>query len=123
MLANVRGYFEPVRALIQNAIKDGFIKPGNAELIRFVDGPDDHSLHETFDWGTALLEALETWEGDPTLRLPFDWTKPKNGGHEKETPCSPYEQKRTWVTRFGLWIYATWCESSVVRLLASTVTP
>jgi hypothetical protein len=83
VLANVLGYFDPIRAMIQNAIKDGFVKPGNVELIRFVDGPDDHSLHETFDWGTALLEALDSWKGDPTLRLPFDWTKPKNGGREK----------------------------------------
>lgn len=74
ILANVLGYFEPVRALIQNGIRDGFIQPAAVNLIKFVDGPSDRSLQESFDWGKALLEELDSWKGDPSYSLKFDWT-------------------------------------------------
>jgi len=80
VLANVLGFFDPIRTLIQDAIDDGFIQPAGINLIRFVDGPSDHSLHESFDWGKALLEALDAWKGDPSYSIGFDWTRPwKNG--------------------------------------------
>lgn len=66
LLANVLGYFEPIRALIQNGINDGFIPPTGMSLIKFVDGPSDHSLHPSFDWGKALLEEIDSWKGDPS---------------------------------------------------------
>ena len=87
VLANVLGYFEPVRALIQNGIRDGFIQPAAVNLIKFVDGPSDPSLQESFDWGKALLEELDSWKGDPSFSLKFDWTKASgaaNGGEKVE---------------------------------------
>lgn len=84
VLANVLGFFDPVRALIQGAIRDGFIQPVGVELIKFVDGPSDHSLHESFDWGRALLEELDSWKSDPSHSLGFDWTRPMDGGEKTE---------------------------------------
>lgn len=83
VLANILGYFEPIRSLIQGAIRDGFIQPVGVNLVRFVDGPSDHSLHESFDWGKALLEEIDSWKGDPSYSLGFDWTKPLVEGEEK----------------------------------------
>lgn len=80
VLANVLGFFDPIRALIKDAIDDGFIQPVGINLVRFVDGPSDHSLHESFDWGKALLEELDAWKCDPSYSIGFDWTRPwKNG--------------------------------------------
>lgn len=84
VLANVLGYFDPVRALIRNAIRDGFIQPAGVNLIKFVDGPLDHSLHESFDWGGALLEELTSWKGDPSYGLGFDWAGPRDGEEKSE---------------------------------------
>ena len=84
VLANVLGFFEPVRALIGSAIKDGFIRPAGVNLVKFVDGPSDHSLHESFDWGKAILEELDSWECNDSYRLEFDWTRPRCGGEEVE---------------------------------------
>lgn len=84
VLANILGYFDPVRALIQGGIRDGFIQPAGLELIRFVDGPSDHSLHETFDWGKALLEEIDSWKSDPSYSLGFDWTLPREGGEKTD---------------------------------------
>ena len=84
VLANILGFFEPVRALIQNAIKDGFIQPARVNLVKFVDGPSDHSLHESFDWGKALLEELDSWECNDSYSLGYDWTRPRDGGEKAE---------------------------------------
>jgi len=75
VLANVLGFFEPVRALVQNAVKDGFVRPVGVNLIKFVDGPSDYSLHESFDWGKAILEELDSWKGDPSYSIGFDWAR------------------------------------------------
>ena len=85
VLANVLGFFEPVRALIESAIKDGFIRPAGVNLVKFVDGPSDHSLHESFDWGKAILEELDSWEGDASYSLGYDWTRPRDGGEKGGT--------------------------------------
>lgn len=79
VLANVLGYFEPIRALIQSGIKDGFIQQVAVDLIRFVDGPPDHSDHESFDWGGALLEEIDSWKWCPAFSLAFDWTESGDG--------------------------------------------
>lgn len=84
VIANVLGFFDPVRALIQNAIRDGFIQPPGKNLVKFVDGPSDYSLHESFDWGEALLKEIDSWRGDPSYSLGFDWTRPKDDGEERE---------------------------------------
>ena len=84
VLANVLGYFEPVRALIKNGIKDGFIQQAGVNLIKFVDGPSDHSDHESFDWGGALLEEIDSWEWRPAFSLGYDWTKSADGEEKIE---------------------------------------
>ena len=84
VLANVLGYWEPVRALIQGAIKTGFVQPAGVNLVKFVDGPADHSLHETFDWGKALVEEIDSWQGHPSYSIGFDWTRPRDIERETE---------------------------------------
>ena len=83
VLANVLGFFDPIRTLIQSAINDGFIRPAAINLVKFVDGPSDHSLHESFDWGEALLEELDSWRDHPSYKVGFDWTRPKEIGGER----------------------------------------
>lgn len=83
VLANVLGYFDPIRTLIQGAIRDGFIQPVGIELIKFVDGPSDHSLHESFDWGKALLDELDSWRDHPSYKTGFDWTRPRYASGER----------------------------------------
>jgi hypothetical protein len=94
VIANVLGFFDPIRALIQNAVGDGFIRPVGKSLIKFVDGPADYSLHETFDWGKALLEEIELWEDDPSYSLGFKWTK----SADSSTNSSEEETEALWAT-------------------------
>lgn len=83
VLANVLGFFNPVRSLIQSAIDDGFIQPAAINLVKFVDGPSDHSLHESFDWGKALLDELDSWRDHPSYKTGFDWTRPRYASGER----------------------------------------
>lgn len=69
-------FYDPLRQLIRNGIDEGFIHPENAALITFVDGPADRNEHGTFDWGKAVLEALETWDGSNNFTLGFKWASP-----------------------------------------------
>ncbi|KAG6814290.1 hypothetical protein H0H92_013415 [Tricholoma furcatifolium] len=80
VLLNVLSFYDPLRQLLENGIKEGYINPANRKLILFVDGPADASQHEEYDWGTAALDAIDNWEGgnlNPN-RL-FDWTSRKDG--------------------------------------------
>ncbi|KAF7294690.1 hypothetical protein MIND_01006100 [Mycena indigotica] len=76
VLVNALGFYEPLRQLVDNGIKFGFIKPNSRDLIIFVDGPSSYDDHETFDWGTAALAALNTWKRDAEDAL-FKWTETK----------------------------------------------
>jgi len=78
VLLNVLSFFDPLRQLIKNGIKEGYISPSNEKLIVFVDGPSSQDEHENFDWGTAALQAIETWQGD-NIKAMFDWRKRKDG--------------------------------------------
>lgn len=60
VLLNVLGFFDPLRALVKNAMAFGFISPQNANLMTFVDCPPDVDP-ATFDWGAAALSALNGW--------------------------------------------------------------
>lgn len=51
VLLNVLGFYGPLRDIIRNGVKAGFIQPSNERLITFVDGPDDLTEHGAFDWG------------------------------------------------------------------------
>ena len=77
VLVNVLGFFDPLRSLIQRAISEGFIRPHNEQLVVFVDGPADLSEHQTFDWGSAALAALDGWTRSGNAL--FDWTVRENG--------------------------------------------
>lgn len=78
IVLNVLGYFNPLRDLIQNGVREGFINPQNEALVQFVDGPPEYEVHDTFDWGKAAIDALDYWK--PAERTHFyDWTRRK--GH------------------------------------------
>jgi len=68
-------YYNPLRDLIRNGIRDGFIKPDSERLCVFVDGPADHKDHESFDWGKAAIDAIVAWRHDQVQTLPFHWKK------------------------------------------------
>ena len=61
VIVNVLGFFNPLRDLIRNGVREGFIQEKSQKLIEFVDGPADHAEHETYDWGKAALRALNEW--------------------------------------------------------------
>ncbi|KAH7889972.1 hypothetical protein F5I97DRAFT_1849029 [Phlebopus sp. FC_14] len=75
VLLNVLSYYNPLRELIKNGVREGFIQPQNEKLVVFVDGPADHNDHENFNWGRAALDAIGTWQHDQVQSLPFHWTK------------------------------------------------
>jgi len=78
VLLNVLSFFDPLRQLIRNGVKEGYINPSNESLIVFVDGPASHDDHEAFDWGTAALKAIEEWQGS-NIKTPYNWGMRKNG--------------------------------------------
>jgi len=61
-LLNVMKFWEPLRVLVDTGIDAGFISKADRRLITFVDGPNALEEHESFDWGSAGLDALNTWE-------------------------------------------------------------
>ncbi|KIJ69661.1 hypothetical protein HYDPIDRAFT_80450 [Hydnomerulius pinastri MD-312] len=75
ILLNVLSYYNALRELVKNGVREGFIQPQNEKLVIFVDGPADHKDHENFDWGQAALDAIGTWQHDKINTLPFYWTK------------------------------------------------
>lgn len=75
ILLNVLSYYNPLRELIRNGVREGFIQPHNEKLCVFVDGPTDHKDHISFDWGQAALDAIAAWRHDQIQTLPFHWTK------------------------------------------------
>jgi uncharacterized protein (TIGR00730 family) len=75
ILLNVLSYYNPLRELIRNGVREGLIQPHNEKLCVFVDGPTDHKDHESFNWGQAALDAIAAWRHDQVQTLPFNWTK------------------------------------------------
>ncbi|KAJ6579366.1 hypothetical protein B0H10DRAFT_2235758 [Mycena sp. CBHHK59/15] len=74
ILMNVLSYFDPLRQLIRNGIGEGFIPADNESFVIFVNGPEAHAEHETFDWGAAGLAALASWDSSAAKPL-FAWTE------------------------------------------------
>ena len=74
VLLNVLSFWEPLRALIKGSIEAGFIRPCSERLVIFIDGPADPREHETFDWGKAALEAIDSWEEGKNNPL-YNWSK------------------------------------------------
>lgn len=75
VLLNVLSYYNPLRELIRNGVREGFIQPECEQLVLFVDGPADLREHERFDWGKAALEAIDSWKYDEIQTKPFHWNK------------------------------------------------
>ncbi|KAJ7910283.1 hypothetical protein B0H13DRAFT_2329551 [Mycena leptocephala] len=73
ILLNVLSYFEPLRQLIRTGIEEGFIPAHNESFVIFVNGPDAHHEHKTFDWGAAGLSALDSWDRAAVKAL-YAWT-------------------------------------------------
>ncbi|KAF8654109.1 hypothetical protein AX16_003642 [Volvariella volvacea WC 439] len=82
ILLNVLSYYEPLRQLVQAGVDEGFIKRENQGLVIFVNGPENHDEHETFNWGEAALEAIENWK--PDAHAMFDWAVQRNGVMAKD---------------------------------------
>ncbi|KAI0747601.1 hypothetical protein C8Q80DRAFT_1270073 [Daedaleopsis nitida] len=78
IVLNVMNFWEPLRELVRNSIKNGFILAKNEQLLLFVDGPTELAEHETFDWGKAAMEALDKWEGVAASHV-YNWTLRKDG--------------------------------------------
>lgn len=76
VILNVLSFYSPLRDLIRNGVKQGFIQPSNAHLAVFVDGPSDEAEHATFEWGEAALKALDSWQREDTKTVyTYDWSK------------------------------------------------
>ena len=84
VLLNVMSFYSPIRDLVRNGIKMGFIQPSNENLLVFVDGPSDPSEHESFNWGEAALKALDSWVLGETSVHEYDWTKRLEGERERK---------------------------------------
>ena len=69
------------------AVEAGFINNVNIGFITFVDGPADEAEHEDYDWGSAVIEALENWKPVEWEGYGLDWTKKKDG--------NPHSQNHT----------------------------
>lgn len=73
-MLNVLSFYEPLRQMIRNGVEAGFIKRQNEALVTFVDGPPDLADHETFDWGQAALEVIDSWRA-VDIPVYYDWRK------------------------------------------------
>lgn len=69
------GYFDPLREQIRKAVDAGFIKEEALSLVTFVDGPADLSEHESFDWGSTVVQVLNDWKPSGWKGFGFDWSK------------------------------------------------
>jgi hypothetical protein len=64
---------------LTKAVEAGFVNSVNIGFITFVDGPADEAEHADYDWGSAVLEALENWKPVEWEGYGLDWTKKKDG--------------------------------------------
>ncbi|KAI0345081.1 hypothetical protein BDW22DRAFT_1353927 [Trametopsis cervina] len=87
VVLNVLSYYEPLRQLIRNGVEAGFINRKNESLVTFVDGPSDHASHETFDWGRAALDVVDSWTaGDREVY--YNWSKQRDTEAQKTSPSA-----------------------------------
>ncbi|KAF8321658.1 hypothetical protein DL93DRAFT_2072437 [Clavulina sp. PMI_390] len=73
VLLNVKGYYTPIRQLVQGGVTAGLIKPGYSGIVQIVDKPEDDA---TFDWGEAALKALANWAPPREGPLYTTWKSP-----------------------------------------------
>lgn len=86
VILNVLGFYDPLKDLIRSGVKTGFIQPSNEHIVVFIDGPSQHSEHGSYDWGTAAIEALNSWKFSEVQSYGFDWKKRLPGEREKTSP-------------------------------------
>ncbi|OCH89088.1 hypothetical protein OBBRIDRAFT_794597 [Obba rivulosa] len=73
LVLNILGFYDPLRELIRNGVRAGFITARNEALVHFVDGPSAHEEHAEFDWGAAAIKALDNWKRPEHSHF-YDWT-------------------------------------------------
>lgn len=73
VLINIFGFYDPLKTMIDNGVRYGFIAEHSRNLVIFVDGPEDHASHATYDWGTAAVKAAAEWKGGDAQPL-YKWT-------------------------------------------------
>lgn len=78
IILNIRGYFDPLRALIQGGIREGFIPAANEKLFTIVDDPRQNpdTADVEWDWGIEALKAIEAWQPIPQ-GYSYDWAARK----------------------------------------------
>lgn len=84
LLLNVHGFWDPLKHLVQNGIESGFILRQNERLVRYVDGPADHTAHDDFDWGKAAIDALDSWEAVSASHF-YNWHLRKEGEKDADS--------------------------------------
>lgn len=75
VLLNVAGFFAPLKAFVDNAVREGFIGEHNRQFLAFVDCPAGTD-EATFDWGGAALALMREWERQGNgggKQFGFDW--------------------------------------------------
>jgi hypothetical protein len=75
IVVNVLNYFSPLRELVKNGVKAGFIPEANSDLLIIVDGPEELPQHRTFDWGSAAIKAIKAWEPPVWAGYAYKWDK------------------------------------------------
>ena len=78
LILNVLGFFDPLRELIRNGVREGFITSRNEALVHFVDGPSAREEHAEFDWGAVTIKALDSWQRPEHSHF-YDWTSRMGG--------------------------------------------
>ncbi|KAG9047603.1 hypothetical protein FS837_001861 [Tulasnella sp. UAMH 9824] len=71
IILNVNGFYEPLRTLIDGAIKEAFIQENGRRLVTFIDPPPGVAAID-FDWGQAAVDAIDSWEGPETSLFTWD---------------------------------------------------
>jgi len=84
IVLNVLNYYAPLRAQLVKAAEAGFINAPNIGFITFVDGPPDEAKHADYDWGSAVIEALENWKPVEWDGYGLDWTRKKDGNSSSQ---------------------------------------
>ncbi|CAE6516737.1 unnamed protein product [Rhizoctonia solani] len=74
IVINARGYYEPLKLLIENGVREGLIKPAGASLVTILDPPVDG------DWGQAAVHALRSWKPDEEAGYKWNWSEAQASG-------------------------------------------
>lgn len=89
ILVNVASFFEPLRALVDKAVEDGFIPAHGKGILSFVDEKD---AAEHGGWGKAMIakvmEANQSMANNKSSGY-FDWSNRKQGSSHR--PASIFD--------------------------------